>query len=86
MQGTNEMLQDKTLMSRKLQDKFSRTLSRHFQTISRHNSKKRYRRMSRHNSRKRYRRVSRHNIASQDKKLEDKQNNVVTKMPFGPDF
>ena len=80
LQGTKEMSQHKTLMSRKLPDKFSRTLLRHFQTMSWHNSRK-------------HRRMSRHNTASHDKKdggQEKQCRNVIfyftTKMPLGPVF
>ena len=40
------MLQHKTLMSRQLQVNFNRILSRHFQIMSRHNSRKRHETMS----------------------------------------
>ena len=46
LQGTKEMSRHKTLMLRQLQDNFSRTLLRHFQSLSRHNSRRRHKTMS----------------------------------------
>ena len=74
LQGTKELSQHKTLKSRQLQDKFSKTLSRHFQT------------MSRHNLEKGTEECCDITLQATTKKLEDKQNNVATKMLLRPVF